>query len=234
LYITALVFSWQDVFSPTYGGNSIIDTLQKRNYYIIPQNKLGQDIFIRATEARGLQNIVRMPSGDMKAVKVPVSKNMLESHLKGKLCRKIRTMVTIIIAEAQVQVLFLLVYHLHGFASPNFHVTFNPCQDKYSVAHRLFSSLLIQFPQVEGSDSQQYTVAVRLSPNQSPPSDALVYQQSARTRGQRPLHLLPSDLQSVKWNEIFFFKVDSLVLIIILVAFIYSCCKFVLLEVDAI
>ncbi|ESW28603.1 hypothetical protein PHAVU_002G003000 [Phaseolus vulgaris] len=157
----------RDVFSPTYGGNSIIDTLQKRNYYIIPQNKLGQDIFIRATEARGLQNIVRMPSGDMKAVKVPVSKNMLESHLKGKLCRKIRTMVTIIIAEAQ-------------------------------------------FPQVEGSDSQQYTVAVRLSPNQSPPSDALVYQQSARTRGQRPLHLLPSDLQSVKWNEIFFFKVDSL------------------------
>jgi len=90
----------------------------------------------------------------------------------------------------------------------------------------LFSSCLIQFPQVESSDSQQYTVAVRLSPNQSLPSDALVYQQSARTRGQRPLHLLPSDLVSVKWNEIFFFKVDSLVLIIILVAFIYSCCKF--------
>ena len=81
---------------------SIIDTLHKKNYYIIPQNKLGQDIFIRVTEARGLQNIIRMPSGDMKAVKVPVSKNMLESHLKGKLCRKIRTMVTIIIAEAQV------------------------------------------------------------------------------------------------------------------------------------
>jgi len=121
LHVTALVFSYQDAFSPTYGGNSIIDTLQKRNYYIIPQNKLGQDIFIRATEARGLQNIIRMPSGDMKAVKVPVSKNMLESHLRGELCKKIRTMVTIIIAEAQVQVLLLLVYYLHGFGSPNFH-----------------------------------------------------------------------------------------------------------------
>ncbi|KAG4987653.1 hypothetical protein JHK85_030636 [Glycine max] len=141
-----------DAFSPTYGGNSIIDTLHKKNYYIIPQNKLGQDIFIRVTEARGLQNIIRMPSGDMKAVKVPVSKNMLESHLKGKLCRKIRTMVTIIIAEAQ-------------------------------------------FPQVEGSDSQQYTVAVRLYSNQSLPSDSSVYQQSARTRGRRAHHLLPSDLE---------------------------------------
>jgi len=84
----------------------------------------------------------------------------------------------------------------------------------------IFISLFsIQFPQVEGSDSQQYTVAVRLSPSQTVPSDALVYQQSARTRGQRPHHLLPSDLESVKWNEIFFFKVDSLVLIIISVAF---------------
>ncbi|KAL2348225.1 hypothetical protein Fmac_002225 [Flemingia macrophylla] len=158
----------RDTFSPTYGGNSILDTLHKKNYYIIPQNKLGQDIFIRATESRGLQNIIRMPSGDMKAVKVPVSKNMLESHLRGKLCRKIRIMLTIIIAEAQ-------------------------------------------FPRVEGSDSQQYTVAVRLSPCQSLPSDALVHQQSARTRGRRAHHLLSSDLELVKWNEIFFFKVDSLI-----------------------
>ncbi|KAE9596742.1 putative vacuolar protein sorting-associated protein [Lupinus albus] len=157
----------RDAFSPTSGGNSIIDTLQRRNYYIIPQNKLGQDIFIRATEARDLQNITRMPSGDMKAVKVPVSKNMLDSHFKGKLCKKIRTMVTVIIAEAQ-------------------------------------------FPRVEGSDSQQYTVAVRLSPNQSLPTDALVHQQSARTCGRRAHPLLPSDLELVKWNEIFFFRVDSL------------------------
>jgi vacuolar protein sorting-associated protein 13A/C len=43
-----------------------------------------------------------MSSGDMKPVKVPVSKNMLDAHLKGKLCRKVRTMVTIIILDAQV------------------------------------------------------------------------------------------------------------------------------------
>lgn len=79
-----------------------------------------------------------MPSGDMKAVKVPVSKNMLESHLKGKHCRKTRTMVTIIITEAQVLVLLLSVYHFHGFGSPNFHVTFNACHAKYSVAQIYF------------------------------------------------------------------------------------------------
>ena len=70
----------------------------------------------------------------------------------------------------------------------------------------------MQFPRVEGSDSQQYTVAVRLSPNQSLPTDALVHQQSARTCGRRAHHLLHSNLEFVKWNEIFFFKVDSLVL----------------------
>jgi vacuolar protein sorting-associated protein 13A/C len=43
-----------------------------------------------------------MPSGDMRPVKVPVSKDMLDSHLKGKLCRKVRTMVTIVIVDAQV------------------------------------------------------------------------------------------------------------------------------------
>lgn len=49
-----------------------------------------------------LSNVLRMPSGDMKPVKVPVSKNMMESHIKGKLCAKDRTMVTVIIVDAQV------------------------------------------------------------------------------------------------------------------------------------
>ncbi|KAF7828516.1 Vacuolar protein sorting-associated protein 13C [Senna tora] len=157
----------RDSFSPTHGRNSILDTLHKRNYYIIPQNKLGQDIFIRATEVRGLQNIIQMPSGDMKAVKVPVSKNMLDSHLKGRLCKKPRRMVTVIIADAQ-------------------------------------------FPRVEGSALQQYTVAIRLSPDQSLSTDALLHQQSARTCASGPCQLLPPDLELVEWNEIFFFKVDSL------------------------
>ncbi|XP_042486677.1 uncharacterized protein LOC122066914 [Macadamia integrifolia] len=81
---------------------SIIDIHHRKKYFIIPQNKLGQDIFMRATEIRGLQNIVRMPSGDMKAIKVPDSKNMLDSHLEGKLANKLRMMVTIIIADGQL------------------------------------------------------------------------------------------------------------------------------------
>lgn len=92
----------QEAFSATYGGRSIIDIHHKGNYCIIPQNKLGQDIFIRATELRGLTNIIRMPSGDMKPVKVPVSKNMLDSHIRGRLSRKVRMMVAVIIAEAEV------------------------------------------------------------------------------------------------------------------------------------
>lgn len=47
--------------------------------------------------------MLRMPSGDMTPVKVPVSKNMMESHLKGKLSTKDRTMVTVAIVDAEVQ-----------------------------------------------------------------------------------------------------------------------------------
>lgn len=51
----------------------------------------------------GFSNVLRMPSGDMMPVKVPVSKNMMESHLKGKLSTKDRTMVTVAIVDAEVQ-----------------------------------------------------------------------------------------------------------------------------------
>lgn len=91
----------REKFSPTLGGGSIIGIHHKKNYHIIPKNKLGQDIFIRATESTGLTNIIRMPSGDMKPVKVPVSKNMLDSHLKGKLFKKVRRMVVAMIAEGE-------------------------------------------------------------------------------------------------------------------------------------
>ncbi|XWS38677.1 hypothetical protein CRYUN_Cryun19dG0151500 [Craigia yunnanensis] len=154
-----------EAFFPTSAARPIVDVHHKRSYYIIPQNKLGQDIFIRATEMRGFSDIIRMPSGDTKPIKVPVSKNMLDSHLKGKLCRKTRMMVTIIIADAT-------------------------------------------FPRVEGLTSHQYTVAVRLSPDHSLPSESLLHQQSARTCGGISSYL-SSDIESVDWSEMFFFKVDS-------------------------
>ncbi|XP_065619172.1 uncharacterized protein LOC112023786 [Quercus suber] len=156
----------QEAFSPTYGGRSIIDIHHQRNYYIIPQNKLGQDIFIRATDIRGLPNIIRMPSGDMKSIKVPVSKDMLDSHLKGKLGRKFRTMVTVVIVDAQ-------------------------------------------FPRVKGLTSHQYTVAIRLTPDQSVLTELQLHQQSARTSGRSEDKFLSTELELVNWNEVFFFKVDS-------------------------
>lgn len=66
----------------------------------------------------------------------------------------------------------------------------------------------MQFPKVEGLTSHQYTVAVRLSPDHSLPSESLLRQQSARTCGCRSSYL-SSDIEVVDWNEIFFFKVDS-------------------------
>ncbi|PON47154.1 Vacuolar protein sorting-associated protein, partial [Parasponia andersonii] len=105
----------RETFSPSSGGRSIIGIHHKRNYYIIPKNILGQDIFIRATELRGLTNIIRMPSGDMKPLKVPVSKNMLDSHFKGKLCKKVGTVVIVAIADAQFP-------RIRGLTSPQYTV----------------------------------------------------------------------------------------------------------------
>ncbi|KAL1194607.1 hypothetical protein V5N11_031431 [Cardamine amara subsp. amara] len=83
-------------------GKSVIEVHQKKNYFIIPQNKLGQDIYIRATEIKGFKDIVKMPSGDMRTVKVPVLTNMLDSHLRGELCRNTKIMVTVIVMDAQL------------------------------------------------------------------------------------------------------------------------------------
>ncbi|CAK9173343.1 unnamed protein product [Ilex paraguariensis] len=156
----------KEAVSTTTGGRPIIDVHHIRSY-VIPQNKLGQDIFIRAAETRGLQNVIQMPSGDMKPLKVPVLKNMLESHLKGNLYKKLRPMVTIIIADAE-------------------------------------------FPRVEGLSSHQYAVTVRLTLDQNLPSGSLLNQQSARTCGTDSPNCASSDLKFVIWNEMFFFKVDSL------------------------
>ncbi|XP_062073801.1 uncharacterized protein LOC133778015 isoform X2 [Humulus lupulus] len=152
-------------FSPSSGGRSIIDVHHKKNYHIIPKNKLGQDIFIKATELRGLTNIIRMPSGDMKPIKVPVSKNMLDSHLKGKLYKKVRPMIIVAIADAEL-------------------------------------------PRMRGLTSPQYTVAIRLTPDRSLASEVMLQQQSARTCGSSSDYI-SSENELVKWNEVFFFKVDS-------------------------
>ncbi|KAL8141812.1 hypothetical protein V2J09_014844 [Rumex salicifolius] len=157
----------REATSPDDSASSIIDIHHRRNYFIIPQNKLGQDIFIRAAEIKGLPRIMRMPTGDTKALRVPVSKNMLDSHLRGDTGQNIRTMVTILIAEAEFQGL-------------------------------------------EGLSSRQYAVAVRLNPEPSLLDETVPSQQSARTCGSSSVVSSPPGLESVKWSEAFFFKVDSL------------------------
>ncbi|KAK9144775.1 hypothetical protein Sjap_004678 [Stephania japonica] len=90
----------QDI-SPNHEGKAVISIHHKKNSYIIMQNKLGMDIYLRASEMRGLA-AVKMSHGDKETLKVPMSKNMLDAHLKGNYTEKLRTMVTIIILDGQV------------------------------------------------------------------------------------------------------------------------------------
>ncbi|XP_047340404.1 uncharacterized protein LOC124943990 [Impatiens glandulifera] len=148
-------------------GRSSLDVHNKRNYYLIPQNNLGQDIFIRATEIRGISSVIKMPSGDMKPVKVSVWKNMLDSHLKGNLCNKFRTVVAIIVSEAEI-------------------------------------------PRLGDFSSHLYTVAVRVSPEEGIAGVLLRNPQSARTCGIHSDHISNSDYELVEWNEMLFFRIDTL------------------------
>ncbi|XP_021768084.1 uncharacterized protein LOC110732449 isoform X1 [Chenopodium quinoa] len=91
----------REIVSLTHKDTSIDSVHHKRNYFIIPQNKLGQDIFIRVTDINELSSVFMMPSVDLKPLKVPVLKNMLDSHFRGNIGQNIRTMVTLMIAEAQ-------------------------------------------------------------------------------------------------------------------------------------
>nr|XP_027080056.1 uncharacterized protein LOC113703042 isoform X2 [Coffea arabica] len=154
--------SYTEAISPK--GGAIIDMHHRKSNYLIPQNKLGQDIFIRVADVKGLSNIIKMPSGERKPLKVPVSKNMLDSHLNGNLCQKLTQMVTIIIAEAEL-------------------------------------------PKFESLSSNQYAVAVHLIPNQSQAGELQPNRQSARTCGTGSDS--SSDVEIVKWNEVFFFKIVS-------------------------
>uniref|UniRef100_A0A0E0R2L4 PH domain-containing protein n=1 Tax=Oryza rufipogon TaxID=4529 RepID=A0A0E0R2L4_ORYRU len=82
---------------------SILDVHERRSYYVIPQNKLGQDIYIRTTEYRS-SDVTLLSSGDDRSIKVPASRDLLDSHLKGRSVRLYRLMVTAIIANAEIKV----------------------------------------------------------------------------------------------------------------------------------
>ncbi|GER35434.1 pleckstrin homology (PH) domain-containing protein [Striga asiatica] len=156
----------EEASPPDTNSGSLTAVHQKRSYYIVPQNKLGKDIFIRASAVKGLLDIIKMPAGDRKALKLPAPKNMLDSHLKGCLLQKRRMMVTVIVAEAELM-------------------------------------------KPEGLGSRQYNVGIRVYDDQSHPNQSHLNQQFARTRGTGSDDSESSDVEFVKWHEVFFFKVDS-------------------------
>ncbi|KAL8053513.1 hypothetical protein ABFS82_05G077000 [Erythranthe guttata] len=158
--------TYGELNSQTSDGSSTVAVHQKRNEYIVPQNKLGKDIFIKASEVRGLPDIIKMPAGDQKALKVLLPKNMLDSHLRRSLLKKQRLMVTIIVAEAELL-------------------------------------------KLEGLSSHEYSVAVRVYEDESQPGQAHLNQQNARTFGTGSDGCESSEVEYVKWNEVFFFRVDS-------------------------
>ena len=72
---------------------------------MVPQNKLGQDIYIRTTENRS-SLVTLLPSGDDRSIKVPALRDLLDSHLNGRSVKSYRLMITAILADAEVALLF--------------------------------------------------------------------------------------------------------------------------------
>ncbi|KAJ4777649.1 Pleckstrin (PH) domain-containing protein isoform 2 [Rhynchospora pubera] len=92
-----------DVSSPN-GDRRVLDVHQRKNYYIVPQNYLGQDIYIKGAELKGFPSIIKLPSGDGHPIRVPIPKNSMHSRSKGQHHEVARSMITVIIAEAEIEV----------------------------------------------------------------------------------------------------------------------------------
>ena len=97
------MFYYQETFSST--ERPVLDVHRRRSYYIVPQNKLGQDIYIRTTE-NSSSLVTLLPSGDDRSIKVPASKDLLDSHLNGKSAKSSRLMITAILADAEVTLFY--------------------------------------------------------------------------------------------------------------------------------
>lgn len=87
---------------PANGERRAVDVHHRRNYYIVPRNYLGQDIYIRGDELKGFPGIIKLPSGDAHPIKVPIPKNSMHSLPKQKHHEVSRSMITVVVAEAEV------------------------------------------------------------------------------------------------------------------------------------
>ncbi|KAF3782527.1 Vacuolar sorting-associated protein 13C [Nymphaea thermarum] len=148
----------------TFDGGYILDIHHKRAYYIIPENKLGRDIFLRAFESGGISKIFSLQSADAMPIKVPVSKSMWGSHIKSINSVTSRKMIAVMITEGEF-----------------------PCDDLVNT--------------------HQYMVAIRISQNDCMPVSKQ-QQQTARTCFINS-ECNSDGLSLAKWNEIFFFKIES-------------------------
>jgi vacuolar protein sorting-associated protein 13A/C len=100
--LPSLLFYYQETFSST--ERPVLDVHQRRSYYVVPQNKLGQDIYVRTTENRG-SLVTLLPSGDDRSIKVPALRDLSDSHLNGRSVKPYRLMITAILADAEVALL---------------------------------------------------------------------------------------------------------------------------------
>ncbi|XP_031502249.1 uncharacterized protein LOC116265643 [Nymphaea colorata] len=148
----------------TSDGGYILDTHHKRVYYIIPENKLGRDIFLRAFESGGISKIFRLQSANAMPIKVPVSKSMWGCHIKSINAVTSRKMIAVMITEGEF-----------------------PCDDLVNT--------------------HQYMVAIRIAQNDCMPVSKQ-QQQTARTCFINS-ECNSDGLSLAKWNEIFFFKIES-------------------------
>ncbi|XP_057872719.2 uncharacterized protein LOC131078906 isoform X2 [Cryptomeria japonica] len=145
---------------------SLLEINQKKTYYMIPQNKLGQDIFLRTVEFDGQPEIMILPSGDIVTIKVPASKSILDSHSKENLKRTPSKLIAVVIGDAEL-------------------------------------------PVDEGIEGLQYMVAIRIIPQHLTSGEAQPHEQSARTTCAIPHQNPSSQSVQVQWNEVFYFKVDT-------------------------
>ncbi|KAL6906369.1 hypothetical protein ACP4OV_003970 [Aristida adscensionis] len=91
----------KETFSPS--EQPVLDVHQRRSYYVVPQNKLGQDIYVRTTEYSS-SLVTLLPPGDDRSIKVPASRDLLNSHLNGRSVKCNRLMITTILADAEIKV----------------------------------------------------------------------------------------------------------------------------------
>lgn len=96
------LFVKQEFSLPTHNGKSVIESHHHRNFSIVPQNRLGQEIFVRAVESRGLSDIIGLLPGDTKLVKVPVLRNMVDAHPRGSSRKVSWVLMTVVVCDAEV------------------------------------------------------------------------------------------------------------------------------------